>query len=109
MLDLRVADRARIAAAAGAVLGLGPGGTQGDNASGQISIPAGTDGASVLTEAVRRLDAEGVVLADVALHRPTLDDVFLRLTGRSAEAVADDDSKANRDAPQDAVEGGRQR
>ena len=109
VLDLRVADRARIAAAAGAVLGLGPGGAQVDNASGQISIPAGTDGASVLTEAVRRLDAEGVVLADVALHRPTLDDVFLRLTGRSAEAVADDDSKANRDAPQDAAEGGRQR
>jgi len=109
VLDLRVADRARIAAAAGAVLGLGLGGAQVDNASGQISIPAGTDGASVLTEAVRRLDAEGVVLADVALHRPTLDDVFLRLTGRSAEAVADDDSKANGDAPQDPAEGGRQR
>jgi ABC-2 type transport system ATP-binding protein len=109
VLDLRVADRARIAAAAGAVLGLGLGGAQVDNASGQISIPAGTDGASVLTEAVRRLDAEGVVLADVALHRPTLDDVFLRLTGRSAEAVADDDSKANRNAPQDPAEGARQR
>jgi ABC-2 type transport system ATP-binding protein len=108
VLDLRVADRTRIAAAAGAVLGLGAGGAQVDNASGEISIPAGNDGASVLTEAVRRLDAEGVVVADVALHRPTLDDVFLRLTGRSAEAVAED-SKANRDAPQDPVEGGRQR
>jgi ABC-2 type transport system ATP-binding protein len=109
VLDLRVADRTRIAAAAGAVLGLGAGGAQVDNASGEISIPAGTDGASVLTEAVRRLDAEGVVVADVALHRPTLDDVFLRLTGRSAEAVAEDDSKTNREAPKDPAGGGRQR
>jgi ABC-2 type transport system ATP-binding protein len=109
VLDLRVADRTRIAAAAGAVLGLGPSGAQVDNASGEISIPAGNDGASVLTEAVRRLDAEGVVVADIALHRPTLDDVFLRLTGRSAEAVAEDDSKANREAPQDLAEGGGQR
>jgi ABC-2 type transport system ATP-binding protein len=99
VLDLRVSDRTKIAAAAGAVLGLGLGGAQVDNASGEISIPAGNDGASVLTEAVRRLDAEGVVIADVALHRPTLDDVFLRLTGRSAEAIAEDEANANRQPP----------
>jgi ABC-2 type transport system ATP-binding protein len=34
---------------------------------------------------VRRLDAAGVVLSDLALRRPTLDDVFLALTGRPAE------------------------
>ncbi len=99
VLDLRVSDRTMLAAAAGAVLGLGKGGAQVDNASGEISIPAGNDGASVLTEAVRRLDAEGVVIADVALHRPTLDDVFLRLTGRSAEAIAEDEANANRQPP----------
>jgi ABC-2 type transport system ATP-binding protein len=99
VLDLRVADRTRIAEAAGAVLGLGPEGAQVDNASGEITIPAGNDGASVLTEAVRRLDAEGVVIADIALHRPTLDDVFLRLTGHSAEAVAEDGADAGRASP----------
>ncbi len=34
---------------------------------------------------MRRLDAAGVEVADVALRRPTLDDVFLTLTGRAAD------------------------
>jgi ABC-2 type transport system ATP-binding protein len=42
-------------------------------------------GAGVLTEALRRLDAAGVGLHDVALRRPTLDDVFLTLTGHRTE------------------------
>ncbi|MDT4915373.1 MAG: type transport system ATP-binding protein [Pseudonocardiales bacterium] len=43
-------------------------------------------GASVLLEALRRLDAAEIVVQDVALRRPTLDDVFLILTGHRAEA-----------------------
>jgi ABC-2 type transport system ATP-binding protein len=43
-------------------------------------------GASVLTQALRDLDARGVVVQDVGLRRPTLDDVFLALTGHAAEA-----------------------
>jgi ABC-2 type transport system ATP-binding protein len=39
----------------------------------------------VIAEAVRRLDGAGVAIADVALRRPTLDDVFLALTGHAAE------------------------
>jgi ABC-2 type transport system ATP-binding protein len=42
-------------------------------------------GAQTLTEALRALDSEGVVLRDVGLRRPTLDDVFLALTGHVAE------------------------
>ena len=38
-----------------------------------------------LVDAVRSLDAARVAIADVALRRPTLDDVFLSLTGHSAE------------------------
>ena len=30
---------------------------------------------------------------DIAIRRPTLDDVFLKLTGRTAEEVAEDDAK----------------
>jgi ABC-2 type transport system ATP-binding protein len=85
VLALRVADRSRAPAAAGAVLGLGPGGGNVDNNTGEITVPVGTDGTSVLTEAVRRLDAEHIVLADIALRRPSLDDVFLALTGHTAE------------------------
>ena len=85
VLALRVADRDRAPDAAGAVLGLGPGGGNVDNNTGEINVPVGADGTTILTEAVRRLDAEGIRLADVGLRRPTLDDVFLGLTGHAAE------------------------
>jgi ABC-2 type transport system ATP-binding protein len=39
----------------------------------------------VIVEAVRRLDDAGVGIDDIALRRPTLDDVFLALTGHAAE------------------------
>jgi len=44
-------------------------------------------GANILTQALRDLDARGVVVQDVGLRRPTLDDVFLTLTGHVAEEV----------------------
>jgi ABC-2 type transport system ATP-binding protein len=46
----------------------------------RISIPA-PEGAATLSEALRRLDAGGVELADIGLRRPSLDDVFLSITG----------------------------
>ena len=42
-------------------------------------------GSLTLVEAVRALDGAQVGIADVVLRRPTLDDVFLTLTGHSAE------------------------
>ncbi len=42
-------------------------------------------GSQVLVEALRRLDALGTPVVDIALRRPTLDDVFLTLTGHGAE------------------------
>ena len=39
----------------------------------------------VIPEAVRTLDAAGVGIDDISLHRPTLDDVFITLTGHAAE------------------------
>ncbi|MBT2211992.1 ATP-binding cassette domain-containing protein [Actinomadura sp. NEAU-AAG7] len=47
-----------------------------------------TRGTVRLADAVRELDRAGVAVGDVALRRPTLDEVFLRLTGRPAEAAA---------------------
>ena len=38
-----------------------------------------------IADAVRRLDAASVDIADIALRRPTLDDVFFSLTGHAAE------------------------
>jgi ABC-2 type transport system ATP-binding protein len=43
-----------------------------------------------IVEAVRRLDEAGVGVEDIALRRPTLDDVFLALTGHAAESLEDE-------------------
>ena len=50
----------------------------------KISAPV-SGGSTVLVEAVRALDAQGVEVSDLVLRRPTLDDVFLSLTGHVAE------------------------
>jgi ABC-2 type transport system ATP-binding protein len=47
-------------------------------------VMAAPQGAATLTEALRRLDAAGIALQDVTLRKPTLDDVFLALTGHAA-------------------------
>jgi ABC-2 type transport system ATP-binding protein len=45
------------------------------------------DGTEELADVVRRLDSEGIKVADLQLHAPTLDDVFLAKTGRSLEGA----------------------
>ena len=52
--------------------------------TGQITLPL-TGGTSLLPEILRRLDGQQIVIADISLRQPTLDDVFLNLTGRSAK------------------------
>ena len=42
-----------------------------------------------IAEAVRRLDQVGVAVEDVTIRRPTLDDVFISLTGRGADGESD--------------------
>ncbi len=52
-----------------------------------------------IVEAVRRLSEAGVGVDDIALRRPTLDDVFLALTGHAAEeelALAEDGAAGER-------------
>jgi ABC-2 type transport system ATP-binding protein len=43
-----------------------------------------------IAEAVRRLDGAGVAIDDITTRRPTLDDVFIELTGHAAEPDAED-------------------
>ena len=49
-----------------------------------ISAPVST-GATALIETLRSLDIAGIHPLDVSLKRPSLDDVFLSLTGHAAE------------------------
>ncbi|MCU0465850.1 MAG: ATP-binding cassette domain-containing protein [Anaerolineae bacterium] len=60
---------------------LGNGSTQLDATSGWISVPV-PHGPQGLVEAVRLLDERKVAIADISLRRPSLDDVFLTLTGK---------------------------
>ncbi|MEV0296285.1 ATP-binding cassette domain-containing protein [Nocardia sp. NPDC050710] len=53
----------------------------------EVSIVIG-DGSRTMVEALRRLDDAGVCVVDAEVHRPTLDDVFLSLTGTSAAGAA---------------------
>ena len=55
-----------------------------DAESRRITAPV-SGGSTVLVDAVRALDNAGVKVDDLALRRPTLDDVFLSLTGHSAD------------------------
>ncbi|MFB6724147.1 ATP-binding cassette domain-containing protein [Kribbella sp. NPDC056345] len=55
-----------------------------DQHSRRMTVPA-PGGSSALVEVIRTLDAAGIRIADIGLRRPTLDDVFLTLTGHEAE------------------------
>ncbi len=60
-----------------------------DEQSRRLTAPAG-GGTRLLTAILSALDEAGIELDDVGLRRPTLDDVFLSLTGRHAEQAATD-------------------
>ncbi|HET9516654.1 MAG TPA: ATP-binding cassette domain-containing protein [Actinoplanes sp.] len=55
-----------------------------DRRSHSVTVPV-TGGSGSLIEAVRLLDANSVQVSDIGLRRPTLDDVFLALTGHAPE------------------------
>jgi ABC-2 type transport system ATP-binding protein len=52
------------------------------------------DGARSIAEIVRRLDRDGIEVGAISVSRPTLDDVFLRATGRRLEGQEQDMSEA---------------
>jgi ABC-2 type transport system ATP-binding protein len=59
-----------------------------DEHTRRLTVPASGGGATVLVQVVRDLDEAGIVIDDIGLRRPTLDDVFLALTGHAAELEA---------------------
>jgi ABC-2 type transport system ATP-binding protein len=87
VVEIVVADSARVPDAVRVLSTFGRGSVTVDEHTRRVStsVDGSSPAATVLVEALRQLDAEGVRMLDVAVRRPTLDDVFLTLTGHSAE------------------------
>jgi ABC-2 type transport system ATP-binding protein len=85
VVEFSVTDMAKIPAAVSAVSALGEGQPIVDADVARVQVRAGGRGSQVLVEAVRGLDAAGIVTTGMALRRPSLDDVFMSLTGHAAE------------------------
>jgi ABC-2 type transport system ATP-binding protein len=78
------------AAAAGRLLGMATSTVVTvDERRHRLSLPA-TAEAGLVTTVVRALDAGGVVVDDITVRRPALDDVFLTLTGHLAESGSEE-------------------
>ena len=59
-----------------------------DEHTRRLSLPV-RDGSASLVEALRRLDAVPIAVSDISLRRPTLDDVFLALTGHNTDPAGE--------------------
>jgi ABC-2 type transport system ATP-binding protein len=85
VLEFRVPEPAELDRAAAAVAELGEGPPNIDPDTGRVSVAVGGRSSQALVAAVRSLDAVGIAATGLAVRRPSLDDVFLALTGHAAE------------------------
>ena len=82
-IEVTVPEAAQLDAAAAVLTTLAGGRPEIDQDELQVTVTTGPGRAVALPQLVRDLDAAGVSAQDVALRRPSLDDVFLALTGRT--------------------------
>jgi ABC-2 type transport system ATP-binding protein len=79
-IDVVVARADQLAATAATVARAAGAEAEADPDTRRVSAPV-RDRVATLTEAARALHAAGIAVEDIALRRPTLDEVFLHLTG----------------------------
>ncbi|MFG2940048.1 ATP-binding cassette domain-containing protein [Streptomyces sp. NPDC048282] len=91
-VEVVVHEREHIPAAAEVLAGFGKGETSVEEHTRKLTVPV-TGGAKLLAEVIRELDTRGIEIDDIGLRRPTLDDVFLSLTGHAAEERSADDGE----------------
>jgi ABC-2 type transport system ATP-binding protein len=87
VIEFTVPDRGQLAGAVTAIGEIGEGEPRADADTGVVSVGVGAAGSDALVEAVRSLDRAGIGTSGLSLRRPSLDDVFLALTGHAAEAA----------------------
>ncbi|MEA2155805.1 MAG: type transport system ATP-binding protein [Solirubrobacteraceae bacterium] len=91
-LEIRLSDPAAASRAIEAVAPMSDEAPAADGDTVTFTVRART---GAIVEAVRRLDDAGVDVDDLTLRRPTLDDVFLALTGHAAEVAEDETEVAS--------------
>ncbi|MEV7585775.1 ATP-binding cassette domain-containing protein [Streptomyces erythrochromogenes] len=90
-VEVVVHERARIAEAREVLAGFGKGETTVEEHTRKLTVPV-SGGAKLLAEVIRELDGRGIEIDDIGLRRPTLDDVFISLTGHAAEREAEEEN-----------------
>ncbi|MER6913719.1 ATP-binding cassette domain-containing protein [Streptomyces sp. NPDC000594] len=103
-VEVVVHDPARIATAREVLLGFGTGEVAVEDHTRRLTVPV-AGGARLLAEVIRELDGRGVEIDDIGLRRPTLDDVFIALTGHTAQEPEDGAGAAAGDAGDDGTTG----
>ncbi|MFD7299092.1 ATP-binding cassette domain-containing protein [Streptomyces sp. NPDC059897] len=88
-VEVVVHEPEHIESAREVLAGYGKGETTVAEHTRKLTVPV-TGGAKLLAEVIRDLDARGIEIDDIGLRRPTLDDVFISLTGHVAEEPAAD-------------------
>jgi ABC-2 type transport system ATP-binding protein len=83
-VEVVVHEREHIQVADTVLRGFGKGETVIENHTRRVTVPV-SGGAKLLAEVIRELDGRRVEIDDIGLRRPTLDDVFISLTGHAAE------------------------
>ena len=81
MVEIRARHAADLAAVEAVLAPFGCEAPRVDEPNRRVAVPV-DDGTARLTDAVRALAERGVAIDDVGLRRPTLDEVFLALTGQ---------------------------
>jgi ABC-2 type transport system ATP-binding protein len=92
VVEFTVTDRSMQQTAIDAVQGLGESELSVDD-EGNVAVHAGRNGSDVLVQVVRALDSAGVSAHGMGVRRPSLDEVFLALTGHRAEAEEQPDAR----------------
>jgi len=85
ILEFAVVEPTRLGEALEAVAALADAEPVVDRETGRLSLGVGDGASDALVETVRRLDALGIRTEGLGIRRPSLDDVFLALTGHGAE------------------------
>ncbi len=89
MIEVRAHHRADLTVLAQRLAPIGSGEPRVDANTSRVTVPV-TDGQTTITAAVQALSGLDVEIDDIALRRPTLDEVFLTLTGGPAQPAAVD-------------------